>query len=380
MLLGEFKRHRINPRVFVDLKRRTVMGIGFYLIVLSMVLLTNGYYLRHPKFSKYFTIFMLMICLLRFLYHLKDYLTPERIELRLDRVSLYFFLVITVLTGVVWGVGFSNFILQPEEQQTYLLMVVSTTGLCAGGVVAFLPSLWLAVAYGFAMLGPAILVMAVYGVNTSLMTLLVLFFVFIMFVGIRGNREYWDALENEFLLEKKTREIQQLSQRDGLTGLYNRGFFDVRLEYEWSRAIRNSSPVSLMICDIDHFKRINDTHGHLAGDEYLRLMAKNIKNVVRRKTDILARFGGEEFVILMADDTRENAIALAEQIRELVENTTLNFDGQIIHTTISFGVDWMIPNPFEQSEMILSNSDNALYEAKRMGRNRVVVHGKNKNF
>lgn len=151
-----------------------------------------------------------------------------------------------------------------------------------------------------------------------------------VFVAFRGSRKYWDALENEFLLEEKSREIELLSQKDGLTGLYNRNFFDSKLEYEWNRSIRNKSAISMVICDIDHFKRVNDNYGHLAGDEYLRLIARILKSVVRRQTDIVARFGGEEFIILMPDESLKNAMALAKLIREQVESTTLKFEGQTI--------------------------------------------------
>lgn len=380
MLPREFKRQLITQRVLVDLKRRSFTGIAFYLVVMFVILLTNGYYLRHPQFSKQFVLFMSGICLLRFLYHFADYLAGEWIEVRLNRAGICFFFGIVILTGLVWGVGYSKFVVQQGEQQNYLLFVVCTTGLCAGGVVAFLPCLWLAVTYGLAMFVPAMLVMAVTGTDPSLLIVSFFYLVYMVGVAIRGNREYWDALENEFLLKEKTRQIELLSQKDGLTGLYNRSFFDERLEYEWSRAIRNRSAISLVICDIDHFKRVNDTYGHLAGDEYLRLMARILKKVVRRETDIVARFGGEEFVILMPDESRENAMALAEQIREQVENTTLNFEGQVVHTTISLGVVRMIPDPFEQSDIIISNADYALYKAKKTGRNRVVSHGETPDF
>lgn len=380
MLPREFKRQRITQRVLVDLKRRSFTGIAFYLVVMFVILLTNGYYLRHPQFSKQFIILMSGICLLRFLYHFSDYLAGEWIDVRLNRASIYFFFGIVILTGLIWGVGFSRFVVQQGEQQNYLLFVVSTTGLCAGGVVAFLPCLWLAVTYGLAMFVPAMLVMVVTGIDPSLLIVSFFYLAYMVGVAIRGNREYWDALENEFLLKEKTREIELLSQKDGLTGLYNRRFFDERVEYEWSRAIRNRSAISIVICDIDHFKRVNDTYGHLAGDEYLRLMAKIFKGVARRKTDIVTRFGGDEFVLLMPDEFCKNAMALAEQIRELVEKATLNFKGQIIHTTISLGVDCMIPDPFEQSDIIISNADNALYEAKKTGRNRVVCHGETPDF
>lgn len=367
----EFKRQRFTPRVVTDLKQRSFVGIGFYFVVLFMVLTTNGYYLRYPQFSKQFALLISGACLFRFVHHLID----RRIPPNRYRTSLFFFLVSVLLTGVIWGIGFSKFILQEGEQDIHILMVICTIGLCSGGVVAYVPSLWLAVVFDIAILGPGIVAMAVGQIYASLMSLFLLYLVYMIFMALRGNREYWDALENEFLLEEKTRAIELLSQRDGLTGLYNRKYFDDAFEYEWNRAIRNRTAVSLVMCDIDHFKRVNDTFGHLAGDAYLRLTAGVLKQVVRRETDIVARYGGEEFIVLIPDDSLENAVALAEQIRQRVENTALTFDGQTIRATVSLGVARVSPRPFEKKETIVSNADNAMYQAKSRGRNRVIAHG-----
>ncbi len=366
----EFKRQRFTPRVVIDLQQRAFVGIGFYIVALAVVLTTSGYYLRHPQFSKQFFILISGVCLFRFVHHL----TGRWIPPKLYRISLALFLGSIGLTGLIWGIGFSKFILQDGEQNIHILMVICTIGLCSGGVVAYVPSLWLAVVFDIAILGPGIVAMAVGQIYSSLMSLFVLYLVYMIFIALRGNREYWNALENEFLLKEKTRAIELLSRSDGLTGLYNRRYFDDVFEYEWHRAIRNSTAVSIVMCDIDHFKRVNDTYGHLAGDAYLRLTAGVLKQVVRRETDILARYGGEEFIVLMPDESLENAVALAEKIRQMMETTVLNFEGHTLQTTVSLGVAWSTPRPFEQRETILSNADNAMYEAKNRGRNRVAVH------
>ncbi len=265
----EFKRQRFTPRMISDLRQRSFVGTGFYIVALVVVLTTNGYYLRYPQFSKQFVMLISGICLFRLVHHLMDrWIPPKRY-----RVSLFFFLGSICLTGLIWGIGFSKFILQAGEQDIHILMVICTIGLCSGGVVAYMPSLWLAVVFDLSILGPGIVAMAVGQTYSSLMILFVLYLVYMMFMALRGNREYWNALENEFLLKEKTRAIEQLSRKDGLTGLYNRRYFDDAFEYEWNRAIRNRTAVSMVMCDIDHFKRVNDTYGHLAGDAYLRLTA-----------------------------------------------------------------------------------------------------------
>ncbi|ACN16431.1 ABC-type nitrate/sulfonate/bicarbonate transport system, periplasmic substrate binding component [Desulforapulum autotrophicum HRM2] len=367
----EFKRQRFTPRMVTDLRHRAFVGIGFYIITLVVVLTTSGYYLRYPQFSSQFFLLISGICFFRFVHHLIDRWIP----LTLYRVSLAFFLGSICLTGLIWGIGFSKIILQEGEQNFHILMVICTIGLCSGGVVAYVPSFWLAVAFDIAILGPGIVAMAVGQIYSSLMILLVLYLVYMIFMALRGNREYWNALENEFLLEEKTRAIELLGQRDGLTGLYNRRYFDDAFEYEWNRAIRNRTAISIVMCDIDYFKRVNDAFGHLAGDAYLRLTADVLKQVVRRETDIVARYGGEEFIFLIPDDSLENTVGLAERIRQMMENTALTFDGQIIRATVSLGVARLSPRPFEKKETIVSNADNAMYQAKSRGRNRVVAHG-----
>ena len=383
----KFKRHRLNSQVIYDLKKRSFVGIGFYMIVLFVILSTDGYYLRYPLFSRRFFLLISGICLFRFLHHLVDYLAARWISeihgipgvpCRFKQISLYFFLAGILLTGLIWGVGFAKFILQPGEHNTHILMAICTSGLCSGGVVAFLPCLGLSISFSMAILGPGIVTMAMNRVYPSLTILFSLFFVYMVLMVVRGNREYWNALENEFLLKEKTKDIERLSQTDGLTGLYNRRYFDTAFEYEWNRAIRNKTTIAMVLCDIDHFKRVNDTFGHLAGDAYLKLTANVLKQVAKRKTDIVARYGGEEFIILMPGDSMENVLDLAERIRISMEKTALIFDRNKIKTTVSLGVAGVIPKPFEKRESLVSKADDAMYEAKNRGRNRVITHGLDK--
>ncbi len=166
-------------------------------------------------------------------------------------------------------------------------------------------------------------------------------------------------------------EIYNLSTTDGLTQVYNRRYLLDNLDREISRSRRNHRDVSLIIIDLDHFKRINDIFGHLAGDYVLKLMSTTMRANLRLE-DILARYGGEEFVVILPEVNRRGAIMCAEKLRRLVETTEFVFDGARLPVTISLGVATAGPETRDGAQLI-KLADEQLYEAKRLGRNRVVA-------
>jgi len=166
-------------------------------------------------------------------------------------------------------------------------------------------------------------------------------------------------------------EIYRMSIQDGLTGVHNKRFMLESLEREIASAARRSSPLSLVMLDIDHFKKINDTHGHLAGDAALKDLCRRLKPRVRA-ADLLARYGGEEFAVVLPDTALAGAIELAEDLRMLVAGEPFAHDELRIPCTISLGVAQLDPaNPGRPDDLI-RRADENLYEAKRGGRNRVV--------
>jgi diguanylate cyclase (GGDEF)-like protein len=252
-------------------------------------------------------------------------------------------------------------------------MAICTVGLSAGGVVAYLPSLRLAVAFNVCMLLPAAVFMALRGVNIPLVMLMVMFSAYLVLLAMRANREYWSALQNEILLLKKSEALKALSRIDVLTGLYNRRYFDERFALAWKQAMRHRLPLTLIIGDIDHFKRVNDVHGHLAGDEFLKLSAKTLTEVFKRDTDMVARYGGEEFVILITDIDVKTAYTMAETIRKRMEDVALTYNDKDIKTTVSIGIASVIPSHAQGQDALMLRADKALYRAKQEGRNRTVV-------
>ena len=168
--------------------------------------------------------------------------------------------------------------------------------------------------------------------------------------------------------------LQRLSLLDGLTGIPNRRHFDEVLEREWQRAARGDHPVGLLMADIDHFKRLNDTLGHQEGDECLRRVAGAISAQLRRGGDLVARYGGEEFAVVLPETALEGAAAFGEVLRLTVVDLRISHPASPVGqwVTVSLGAAASVPAPGSAAGELVAAADRALYEAKRMGRNRVL--------
>jgi diguanylate cyclase (GGDEF)-like protein len=189
------------------------------------------------------------------------------------------------------------------------------------------------------------------------------------------NRDYWTALEARSLLEERANDLESLSITDPLTQIPNRLYFERCLEQVWSDASRDRRPISLLIADLDHFKRINDAHGHLVGDECLKAAAKAMVRGMLRTGDRVCRWGGEEFAVLLPDADGEAAQVVAQRILTSVSDTLVPCPGGMVRMGCSIGVATRRPRPGEAggAKSLVSEADSALYAAKSQGRNRVVA-------
>lgn len=187
------------------------------------------------------------------------------------------------------------------------------------------------------------------------------------------TKSEWDDLK------RKTRQLQEMLTRvetlahlDSLTGLYSRRRFEMIFAMEFKRAIRHELPLSCLVLDIDHFKEVNDTYGHQAGDQVLREMVKIIRQGIREEIDTPARWGGEEFIILSPNTLKENALIFGERIRRAVSHQRFSGIGNRT-ITVSIGIAG-IPDPaIKTMEQLIHASDLSMYDAKKSGRNRVMV-------
>jgi two-component system cell cycle response regulator len=178
---------------------------------------------------------------------------------------------------------------------------------------------------------------------------------------------YQDKLDEMF-----QRQMSESALRDGLTKAFNKRYFTERIESEYLYAVRHDAPMSLLFLDIDHFKRINDVHGHPAGDYVLVELAKLAHGCLRNE-DIFSRYGGEEFAVISRGTVVGEAETLAERLRRAVEEHAFSFDGKPISVTISVGVACAPRRGVGSPAELVAVADETMYEAKRSGRNRVCI-------
>ncbi|WP_457598506.1 GGDEF domain-containing protein [Hydrogenimonas sp.] len=187
------------------------------------------------------------------------------------------------------------------------------------------------------------------------------------------RREIEERIRAEEALKYANKMLEKLSTTDSLTGLYNRRIFEQNLKKYWKTALRERQPISMILCDIDHFKKINDTYGHQAGDKCLKEFAAILEKCISRPLDMVARYGGEEFIFVLPDTPLLGAITIANEIQSLLAERNAHPHTRIKMTT-SIGVSSMIPTEKRGSVTLLQEADKALYEAKAKGRNRIVVN------
>ena len=176
-------------------------------------------------------------------------------------------------------------------------------------------------------------------------------------------------------LEKANKEIKLLSRTDSLTGCYNRGHLNELLPREIKRALRYKHSLALAMCDIDHFKKVNDTYGHQCGDEVLKIFVQSISELIRADTDWLARYGGEEFLLVLPETKLKNAYGLAERLRKHIAKKIIVTDEDQVSITASFGVTGFDASTSANNitpEALINTADKYMYEAKKGGRNKVV--------
>lgn len=299
------------------------------------------------------------------------YVRPEAIKYALT----------TGLSGFAWGIG-GLFVLEASP----LAMVVTITAIQAmvmGGALtlgAYLPSFF---AYALPAMFPLVIALVMKGGSTNIVLALysAIFLILMADIAKRLNhslRQVWKlTFEKEYLLGELTKANEHqrvLANTDGLTGIANRRRFDDGLEQEFARFSRTNSPLSLLIIDVDHFKTYNDTYGHVAGDECLKLIANILNEQFNRASDMAARYGGEEFAVIMPDTDKIGALRQAELIRREIAKLNIQHahSPTAARITVSMGVVTLYGSDIREAKDLIAAADRCLYRAKADGRNRIV--------
>ncbi len=185
-----------------------------------------------------------------------------------------------------------------------------------------------------------------------------------------------DRIEQQnYELELINHELQRLSLRDPLTELWNRRKYDETIVMEWNRCLRQQRPISLLFIDVDYFKNYNDLYGHVAGDATLIKIGNTLRAALSRPTDMVVRYGGEEFIVLLAEASKEEALLNAHRLLKKVEALAIPHEGSVVKNciTVSIGVATLLPDHHSRHEDLVKMADEALYQAKSNGRNQVVA-------
>lgn len=352
-----------------DISRRSLLGCIVYLLVWFAIIIPNNIYVDYPRFSFWTSLFFIVMAGVRigFIFNF------EKIYPANKHLWFAVFYPLIWLPALVWGLLCAYSFLHPDMIPYSLVIIISTAGMAGGGVAALLPSRLLTVGLFSCFLLPGIIVLYFFEHNANVsMGLVFIIYALGMYTVTRiQHREYWMALKDSFLIKKHADELAILNTLDGLTNLKNRFFFDTYLQKEIKSASRLQMNLALLLIDIDYFKPINDRFGHLAGDACLKSLAALMKKKVKRETDIIARYGGEEFAIILPDTNREQAMAIAEQLRKTVKEHPIQYGDITIPFTISIGVTSMVPDHDTTKEQLIAQADTALYRAKTNGRNQV---------
>lgn len=351
-----------------DIKRRSVTGCFIYLLLWFANIIPDKLYVTSPEICLWATVVFILLAAARVV--LMAYF--ERIYRRSVLTWKLLFYPIIWSPALCWGLLCSLAMTLPLLEPFSMVIIITTAGLTGGGVTALLASRVLTIGLISCLLLPGLITAFVFeGSNSSLGFVFGIYWLGMYSVTRIQHREYWRALHSSFVIKRYNTELERLNTLDGLTGLKNRSFFDNSLKKEIKAAARVQASISLLLIDIDHFKAINDRHGHLVGDECLRRLSVVLQRSVQRETDVVARYGGEEFAVILSGNDLDQALVVAERIRTAVEDID-PYHGEIkIAFTVSVGVASCIPSPGFKEVQLIEKADSALYKAKNSGRNSV---------
>lgn len=295
------------------------------------------------------------------------------------------FLFTSFLQGSLWGIGWLFLI--PTGNPLHVVVIGTwIIGLSASAVGAYSGYIKALLAFFIPVMLPGIAQLLIIGegYGTAVGLGIILYSAVVIRSVVPVNKSMLNAIRLNFELEeeinkrKKTEnKLRELSIKDGLTGIFNRRHFDQVLETDLRSALRISKPISLILIDIDYFKAYNDRYGHLDGDICLQKVAKAVKESANRPNDLAFRYGGEEFAVILPSTDLDGAIVMAKTIQKNVQKLNIPHEESTIDNihlvTVSSGVATLIPESGTTPSDIIQQADDALYQAKSDGRNRVVI-------
>lgn len=366
----EAERYR-EFRTSQDFYERSLVGPAFYFLGFSVVFAIADYYQRWPWLAAFFSCAFLGLWWLRY-----RHLPPSKGDAREKYVSWFAEQWLLLYSGVfLWGLipAFIGFI-QRQPDTSVMVSIIATVAFATAASHVLDFDQHRARICILLLLLPSIFLFALPNSNLAATSITLGVYGTYLVVNLRRSALEYDqqiALEIE-LINSRT-EVARLSMTDTLTDLPNRLSYESAWPQAWHQAARQRDSLALLMLDLDHFKHINDKYGHLAGDACLRHFAKILQKNSRRESDLLARIGGEEFVVILPSTNDHDAYAMAEKLRLAVAGAPCLFENSFIPLAVSIGVGTVDWNADTAPTATFNRVDHACYLAKDAGRNRVIA-------
>ncbi|REL28180.1 GGDEF domain-containing protein [Thalassotalea euphylliae] len=357
---------QVNEQVEQDIERRTLNGCYIYLLGWLAIGIGTDFYRQQTTWFYSIACALFLLGAFRIIFYyssrsLKQY--SHKVWWLLLRASV-------LLPCLIFSSVFALSMLRPEFEPLFIYVFMTLFALVSSGTMTY--SLDRSLYSYYLASNTAIPIITVVLMSDSVVAQLevgMLFFysIYMLFQGRQLNSEYHEKLNQE-------QTLKELSIKDSLTGIYNRRHFDQYLAHAWDANMRRQTMLSIVIVDIDYFKKVNDKYGHPAGDETIKHVASVMKSTFQRDTDIVARIGGEEFAVIVTDTEQTDVFSLVETLREEISSSTIYFNQHDFSVTVSAGIYSLVPNQQSSASNLMSSADKALYQAKANGRNCTVIN------
>lgn len=358
---------QLQTLALTDLTNRAKSGILTYLCIWLILCFAYDLLTLYPAFFLINTLCIISFCVLRIAHYLV--LTRSKNP---DIPFLNQWLVITILLAAAhWGIMSAWIIYEPKLIDLRTLILVITPAFALGGACTLSISSEIRTLYPILMCIPYVCALFLAGGTESIVfaTMTVICLLYIFSSSKASHNDYWAAITNHLVAEERAELMEQLSTTDPLTQLKNRMFFDKEFNKEWRRCSRMGCPMSIIMIDLDHFKRLNDQYGHLFGDECLKKTAQAIQHEVARPADCVSRYGGEEFIILLPNTNAKGAYNIGKRMLKAVSELRFDVNDEVVTITCSIGAATTIPDFKQERSDLIKEADTALYFSKEHGRN-----------
>lgn len=361
----------LKKQAHIDLTLRARGGMFIYFFVWLITAFWAGINQKDMPFFVLNTVIFLAVMLVRLVHYNGVTKDPK-----FNTNNMYKLLVASILTSAShWGLLSAYIIYSGNYQGLHYPYMIIIAAFAIGGSGVLSISRLISILFPMLIFIPTFIYGAIVGgmENYVLLTLGILSILYVLEASRVSHNDYHKAIFSHRVAENRAVKMEQLSITDQLTSLKNRMYFNQKLTDMWSCCSKYQVPLSIIMIDLDHFKKINDTYGHIAGDDCLKKVAKVLKFEMRRSTDVVARFGGEEFIVLLPEANLQTTTKIANRLLLAIAKIDLILDENPVTVSCSIGVSSAVPHMNINEKDLVVAADNAMYKAKQNGRNQCCV-------